>query len=56
MLVAIEIWSQIICCYALAMTYRVCAQLQSANIASRPCSYRNPVLPNNFMLSPVPPF
>lgn len=56
MLTAKEILSQTTCCYTLAMSYCVCNKLQTTGKEIQQNSYRNPILPNNYMLSPVPPF
>lgn len=56
MLTAKEILSQTICCYTLVMSYCVCNKPQTTGKEVKLYSYQNPILPNNYMLSPVPPF
>lgn len=56
MLTAKGILSQTICCYTLATTNYAFNKQQITRKEAGQNLYRNPILPNNFMLSPVPPF
>ncbi|CDB11113.1 unknown [Bacteroides sp. CAG:633] len=56
MLTAKGILSQAICCYTLATTNYAFNKQQITRKEAGQNLYRNPILPNNFMLSPVPPF
>lgn len=51
-----EILSQAICCYTLATANYTFSKRQVMHKEAGENLYRNPILPNNFMLSPVPPF
>lgn len=51
-----EILSQTICCYTLATANYTFNKRQVMHKEAGENLYRNPILPNNFMLSPVPPF
>lgn len=51
-----EILSQAICCYTLATANYTFNKRQVMHKEAGENLYRNPILPNNFMLSPVPPF